>query len=798
LLHASKRRVHALALTVAAFALLAFAPGALAATLTVDGSGNLVYTAADSTVSAVEFDETAPATVQVHEVTSGRSLSVPNQTYGPYTDTDTITPSGNCTADLANDANGDPTFTCTGVTGSVQATTLDSNDVVDGSGSLTGLDVGLTTIPLTADLGAGNDLGVGGAANDTIHGGDDDDDIYGDTGGTGSGSNDTLFGDAGQDSVAGGKGNDNIDGGAGDDNNVVGGPGADTVNGGDGNDGFIAGGPGDDTVSGGAGNDAAVYGDCDGGPCNGLPGGNDTVNGDAGNDSVYGDAGNDTVNGGAGNDYVYGDAGNDTVNGDDGDDNAYGGNGNDTMNGGAGQDNVHGEGGDDNVDGGTGDDGDVAGGPGTDIVNGGDGNDNYVAGGPGDDTVNGGSGADYVVGDCGGYFRCNGNNNTSGATDGNDIVNGDGGDDYIEGDAGTDSISGGTGIDAVEYSDRYSLCSPGPCTLVSNPVTVTVDGVANDGGAGENDTVGTDIEDVYIGYSCCSNTVPEGGATILGNADVNSLSGANGNDTIDGGAGNDFLYGNGGDDTINANDGFADRVYCGDGNDVANVDEFDQVAGDCETVNRTTRGKLATEDAAPTVAWTTPASQAKMSTSQANTLSVTAGDDKGVTQVVFLAGERVLCVATTAPYTCSYRPTDGDVGRTTLTAVAYDASQQTASAARVVNVGRFTPGKVSAKTSPTKDSRAPFTFKTTGKLTLPSGVTKTTGCKGTVTVTFKAGSKTISSRKATLTKSCSYSSKVTFSLPARLHPKTLKITVRYGGNAVLTAKSAKAYSVRTA
>jgi hypothetical protein len=222
------------------------------------------------------------------------------------------------------------------------------------------------------------------------------------------------------------------------------------------------------------------------------------------------------------------------------------------------------------------------------------------------------------------------------------------------------------------------------------------------------------------------------------------------------------------------------------------------VSDDCETINRTTRGTLATEDAPPTVAWTSPASQAKMSTSKANTLTVTATDDKGVTQVVFLDGERVLCVATTAPYTCSYKPIDADVGRDTLTAIAFDARQQTASAVRVVNVGRFTPKSLSAKTSPKKDSTAPFKFTTTGKLSLPAGVTKATGCNGKVTVTFKAGKKTISTRQASVTKGCSYRSRVTFSLPARLHPKTLRVTVRYRGNAVLTAKSHKRYSVKTA
>jgi hypothetical protein len=426
---------------------------------------------------------------------------------------------------------------------------------------------------------------------------------------------------------------------------------------------------------------------------------------------------------------------------------------------------------------------------GEDTLSGGDGDD-FLRGSAGSDIVDGGSGDDGLLGDCGGYAEC------GDGTDGNDVMTGGTGNDSLEPDGGTDSVNGGTGVDEVLYTDRVRDCT-GPCVFVGRPVSVTLDGTANDGGAGENDSV-LEIEDVDVYSRCCDPTAPAGGASIVGDAGVNSLSGGDGNDTIDAGAGNDFLYGHGGDDTINANDGFADRVACGPGNDTANVDEFDILGDDCETVNRTTRGKLATEDAAPTVAWTTPASQAKMSTSKANTLTVTATDDKAVTQVVFLAGERVLCVVTTAPYTCSYRPTDGDVGRTTLAAVAYDASQQTASAARVVNVGRFTPGKISAKTSPAKDSSGPFTFTTTGKLTLPTGVTKAAGCKGSVTVTFKAGSKTISARQASLTKSCSYRSRVTFSLPSRLHPKTLKVTVRYRGNAALTAKSAKAYSVRTA
>jgi Ca2+-binding RTX toxin-like protein len=817
------RRLSALGLVSASLALLAFAPGALAANLGVDGSGNLVYTASGGTVSAVEFDQTDVATVEVHKVESGQTYQFnPFFDIGTFTDNDPITLTGtNCTNDADadttpdTDGNGDPLYTCTGVTGQVQATAGDEGDAIDGSGLLTNLaNSGLTTIPLIANLGTGNDSSIGGQANDAIHGGDDDDNVIGDAG-SGTGGDDQLFGDAGEDAAAGGQGNDTVDGGAGNDPNLVGGPGTDTITGGDGDDGFIAGGPGDDTLDGGAGNDS-LWGECNGG-CGVAPNtGNDTITGGDGSDDLHGESGDDSLNAGVGDDTAEGGPGNDNIVAGEGDDFVKGGPsddtidggagddylagdcdggcgggapGNDTINGGDGNDNVHGEPGDDTLNGGAGDDGDVAGGPGNDTAIGGDGNDRYVAGGPGNDNVDGGAGDDYVVGDCGGYLDC-GNGD-----DGSDNVAGGAGDDYSDADLGTDVVDLGSGIDTVAYPNQYEDCRTG-CVDVSNPVNVTLDGVANDGGAGENDNV-LNTEDVNVYNACCGGPDKNGPAAITGDANVNSLSGSEANDTIAGGAGNDFLYGNGGDDTLNANDGFADRVVCGTGNDTANVDEFDQVGDDCETVNRTTRGGLATEDAPPTVAWTSPASGATMSTSKANTLQVNATDDHGITQVIFMDGERVLCTDTTAPYTCDYKPIDADVGKDTLSAIAVDTRQQTASALRTVKVGRFAAKKLSAKTSPKKDSTAPFTFRTKGTLSLPSGVTKAVGCKGKVTVTFKAGKKTISTRRATLKKSCAYSSKVRFTLPGRLHPSKLRVAVRFGGNAVLAAKSAKRYSVKT-
>jgi hypothetical protein len=288
-----------------------------------------------------------------------------------------------------------------------------------------------------------------------------------------------------------------------------------------------------------------------------------------------------------------------------------------------------------------------------------------------------------------------------------------------------------------------------------------------------------------------------GSANITGDAGTNQLIADEGNDTINGGAGNDFLFGNSGDDTLNANDGYADRVSCGPGTDTANIDNFDQlVSDDCETVNVTQFATLASEDKPPTVAWTSPASAAKLSTKSANTLAVTATDDKGVAKVIFLDDEKVICEDTTAPYTCDYKPTGDDVGRNTLLAVAVDTSQQTANAVRSVQVPRFAPRKLTSKTKPKADTSDPRTFTTTGRLTRPTGVTAGQGCKGKVAVTFKAGKKTISTRRVSLKKNCTYKSKVTFEIPSRLAGK-LQVVVRFAGNAVLTAKSAKRGSVTT-
>jgi len=407
--------------------------------------------------------------------------------------------------------------------------------------------------------------------------------------------------------------------------------------------------------------------------------------------------------------------------------------GNDQATGGDGVDDVLGGRGNDTIDLGASNDS-AGGGPGTDALTGGDGDDS-LASGPGDDTLRGGAGNDTLRGEC----------------DEQPCAPGEV--------PGADDVDGGDGFDLFVYETFAD----------TEDVTITLeDNAANDGQAGESDNVRSNVEDVRVSGP--------GAAVLTGSSAVNTLS------TGDG------------DDTINSRDGNLDRVACGAGTDTATADTLDIVDATCETVNRADAGNPF-EDKPPTVAWTAPASGASLSTTSANTLSASASDDKGIARVQFLDDERTVCSDATAPYSCDYRPQGDDVGRNTLVAIAVDTSGQTASAVRAVVVPRFVP-TLSARTTPRRDTSAPYRFATSGRLTLPAGVTPAQGCEGTVTVQIKAGSKTVSTRRAQLRSNCTYRSQVTFRLPSRLRPRTLRVVTRFGGNEVLSPDSAPRQTVR--
>ncbi len=137
------------------------------------------------------------------------------------------------------------------------------------------------------------------------------------------------------------------------------------------------------------------------------------------------------------------------------------------------------------VDGGTGNDG-LDGNAGSDQVSGGAGND-ALRGESGDDTLDGGDGDDSLEG-----FGLN-----SGDTE-NDTT-------------GRDVYVGGAGADLVDYTAR------------TDPLTLDLDGAADDGGSGEGDRIAADVERLYAG---------SGNDVLTGNAAVNWLYGYGGEDLL--------------------------------------------------------------------------------------------------------------------------------------------------------------------------------------------------------------------------------------------------------------------------
>jgi Ca2+-binding RTX toxin-like protein len=191
----------------------------------------------------------------------------------------------------------------------------------------------------------------------------------------------------------------------------------------------------------------------------------------------------------------------------------YGSEGVDNITGTAGNDVICGLGGNDTIHGGGG----------NDILYGGEGNDRLYGGG-GTNKLFGEGGDDQLVGE--------GDANT---------VDGGPGDDVLSGPIGPDVLIGGDGKDTAYYGTR------------TQPVTVRIGDGANDGQAGENDDVRSDVENVTGGSG---NDYIDGSAainTLRGQGGDDQLFGLQGNDTLDGGPGADAMAGGIGVDTVTYN-----------------------------------------------------------------------------------------------------------------------------------------------------------------------------------------------------------------------------------------------------
>ena len=386
-------------------------------------------------------------------------------------------------------------------------------------------------VPVTLDGGDGNDTLVGGGANDLLDGDD---------------GTDTLIGLGGRDEMRGDDDADRMDGG-----------------------------PGGDVADGGTGTDTVDYSsatgplaiDLDGNADDGESGEADRVEADVErviggpfDDRIAAISGTHTLIGGAGNDVLAGGSGVDRLEGGDGDDRLNGGVGSDVLDGGEGSDVADYAGRFDPVD------LDLR--AGTAVTDRGSGTrrvretDNLFSfeaarGSSHSDVLRGGPGPNVLVGGRG--------------------------NDVLDGGPGADALIGGGGRDRADYSSRRA------------PVTVTLDGVAGDGAAGEGDSVDVSVEDVAGGARGDSltgndrrNVLTGGGGrdTLTGLAGADTLDGGEGGDALLGGPGLDLLIGGDGGDRADARDGRRDAIECGDGTDTVTADRRDRVGRDCERERR--------------------------------------------------------------------------------------------------------------------------------------------------------------------------------------------------------------------
>ena len=460
------------------------------------------------------------------------------------------------------------------------------------NGSVQGFDAGDVLFLSISGHGGDDDIINASFIPSTIHGGDGNDTIWGGVGRDslrGFGGNDSLRGGHGDDVLAGDDGDDTLHGGDGSDI-LTGGPGANMqlfgeisaeirgselfVDGSDLGDGISVERIGDELVVGATSSRSGFFGfrpyqrfNAAGVrfiSINGYGGDDDIVNATDLPSTIHGGDGSDTMYGGTATDSMRGQGGEDELRGGDGDDLLLGDTGNDTLHGGGG--------GADTLTGAAGDD----------VLMYGEVLDRVVPGvtfaPPADRFINGEtqqlfSGAVTVVGtegddlitlDTSGHSTIVTVNGLSTAVlgfhatlvglGGNDtLVGGSESFDVLNGGPGTDELFGsGFYSDVVDYSSH------------TNGVSVSLDGIRNDGEPGENDL----LVDFYgvIGGS--------GNDRITGNDENNALRGGPGNDTLDGGGEQDALLGEDGNDELRTGAG-NDHAEGGAGNDVLHADDAD-------------------------------------------------------------------------------------------------------------------------------------------------------------------------------------------------------------------------------
>ena len=107
-----------------------------------------------------------------------------------------------------------------------------------------------------------------------------------------------------------------------------------------------------------------------------------------------------------------------------------------------------------------------------------------------------------------------------------------------------------------------------------------------------------------------------------------------------------------------------------------------------------------------------------------------------------------------------------------------------------VPIRRVRPAGMTVSVSPRRDRTAPYTFRTTGRVLLPAGLTPAQACTsiGQVSVQVKRRGQTISTRRVRLRANCRFTSRVSFGQARRFRgARRLRFHIRFAGNQVLAA-----------
>jgi len=178
----------------------------------------------------------------------------------------------------------------------------------------------------------------------------------------------------------------------------------------------------------------------------------------------------------------------------------------------------------------------------------------------------------------------NASNNNFSALDGEDFVYGNGGADTIDGGNGNDLIYGDDTANTLNGADSL-LGGAGDDTLYGGQGNDTINGGANndvlDGGAGTDSLTGGTGDDIYymdVATDVVVENAAEGNDTVIAGTAFNYTLTANFENLtmLAGGT----ATGNGSDNIISANNGVANTLTGGNGNDTYYVDSLDTIAAD--------------------------------------------------------------------------------------------------------------------------------------------------------------------------------------------------------------------------